>query len=125
MNEEYKERLKKENEQAKVQRIKRKKIIEDRASVSKKVLETYSNTRKTGNIEWFPKHGSVIERWVGKFNGKKTFVIEKRLNKYRLKISDKVIADNVGNAVRDDAEFGLLAEKAEVIMKGHLKSKKK
>jgi hypothetical protein len=122
----YKKRLEEEQIQTSIYRAKSKKRKEIKKFKAEKLFDEYSKPRNTGHINWSPKHSAVTERWVGKFEGKNIFAIEKRLFKYSLKIIDKRMteSESKNKRIREGSGFDLLALVAEGIIGERLKLKK-
>ena len=120
-NEEYKERIKFDEEKSRMSTAVRKAKRVQKAQVQKEISEQYICPRNTGRIDWIPKHSLTgKERWLGMVQDKKMFQIESGTYTYGLRVLDKTITK--GSKSTTERSFEVAAKKAEIIIENHLKT---
>jgi hypothetical protein len=122
--EEYKERIRLDEEQAKISTAVRKAKKVRKAQIKSEISEQYISPRNTGRIDWIPKHSLTgKERWLGMVQDKKMFQIESGTYTYGLRVLDKTITK--GSKSTTERSFEVAAKKAEIIIENYLKLLKK
>lgn len=126
----YKERVKLEEEESRLNTAKRRAKKSQKDKNLKEAIESYSSPRNTGNINWVPAHSFGHEKWNGIRKGKKVFRIEKMVYRYSLKVLNEELlpvnkSDNKPiNKSMTERTFEAVAKKAEKILENYLKNKK-
>lgn len=127
----YKERIRIEAEESRLNTAKRKAKKAAKQKKLKEAIESYSDTRNTGKIDWVPEHSFGHEKWNGILQGKKTFKVEKWVYKYNLKVLNEELLLTINPNVKPknkpitERTFEAVAKKAENIIDNYLKSLKK